>query len=195
MCESQEEKTLYCKWKSKVQIKSTPPVTVWGYIWGIVGRRGRAPNSGRSKINPESTKAQKGWAGAWVGRRLVKHWRTWISRHCLVKSHTGAPVSGADTYLGGWSEPIQRLSVPERQRWRCMGPGRGTRHVGPAAVKPKAGQIGQQPSPHPTVYYSFCVFLCSDSDKRGTEPSRTTNRHCLISPMWARAGTKEVPSH
>lgn len=150
--------------------KSTALVTVWQYIWGTVGRRGCAPAPAfkRLTLSPQRHRGLWGQAGAWVGRSLVKHWPSWISRHCLVRSSARAPVSGADTYLGSRSEPIQRLSVPERQRWRCMGPGWGTRHVGPVVVKPKAGQIGQRSPPHPPSSPPLSVCFCALTVINGT---------------------------
>lgn len=145
--------------------KSTALVTVWQYIWGTVGRRGWAPAPAfkRLTLSPQRHRGLWGQAGAWVGRSLVKHWPSWISRHCLVSSCTRAPVSSADTYLGSRSEPIQRLSVPERQRWRCMDPGWGTRHVGPVVVKPKAGQIGQRSPPlNPPFSVCFCALTVTN---------------------------------
>lgn len=134
--------------------------------------------------------------GARQGREWAARWlnigRPGSPRHCLVSSSTRAPVSGADAYLGSRSEPIQRLSVARKAEMEMYGSRVG---YSPRGARDRKAQSGTDWTAEPPHSPSILLFLCSDSDKRDAQPSRTTNRHCLISPMWARAGIKEVPSH
>jgi len=176
-----------------------------------VGRRGCAPAPAfkRLTLSPQRHRGLRGQAGPRVGRSLVKHWPCRISRHCLVSTSTRAPVSSADAYLGSRSEPIQRLSVPERQRWRCMGPGWGTRHVGPVVVKPRAGTdwTAEPPPSLPPFSPPLSACLCAATVINGTHglPEQQTDtasfsqcgrgqaeRRCHPIRAWAQCcGDKE----